>query len=203
QQEHERSEALSRELGTVRAKLTEVEAWQSNASAQADELKKPGARNAAELRKSAQQEQAGAEQRDLVSERTQTQAPITGGVASAGLITRTRGTEAVLPDRVNLAPAREAPNNSDDGPAVERLFLRASALLGQGDIGSARIVLERAAESGSAKATFALAETYDPLILPKWGTFGTRGDVDKARELYAKAEAVGNNQAKQRLDALR
>jgi TPR repeat protein len=97
----------------------------------------------------------------------------------------------------------EARNDSDEGAAIEKLVARASALLGQGDIGSARIVLERAAESGSTKATFALAETYDPLILPKWGTFGTRGDVDKARELYGKAEAGGNKQAKQRLNALR
>ena len=35
---------------------------------------------------------------------------------------------------------------------------RASALLAQGNIGAARIVLERAAETGSAEASFALAE---------------------------------------------
>ena len=64
---------------------------------------------------------------------------------------------------------------------------RASLLLGQGNIGTARIVLERAAETGSAPALFALAETYDPAILAAWGTFGTQGDVAKARELYAKA----------------
>jgi TPR repeat protein len=83
------------------------------------------------------------------------------------------------------------------------LVARASVLLGEGDIGSARILLERAAERGSAKATFALAETYDPRILHKWGTVGTRGDATKAREFYAKAEAAGNKQAKERLDALR
>jgi hypothetical protein len=52
-------------------------------------------------------------------------------------------------------------------------------LIRQEDIGSARIVLERAAETGNALANF--VETYDPLILPKWGTYGTRGDA-KARE---------------------
>ena len=76
-------------------------------------------------------------------------------------------------------------------------------MLGQGDIGSARIVLERAAETGNAQASFMLAETYDPLILPQWGTYGTRGDVTKARALYAKAEAGGVKEAKQRVDALR
>jgi len=57
---------------------------------------------------------------------------------------------------------------------------RASLLLSQGNVGAARIVLERAAETGSAPAMFALAETYDPTILAAWGTLGTQGDVTKA-----------------------
>ena len=84
-----------------------------------------------------------------------------------------------------------------------KLIARASALLGQGDIGAARIVLERASETGSAKASFMLAETYDPAILTAWGTYGTRGEVTKARELYAKAHAGGIQEAKNRLNALR
>ena len=84
-----------------------------------------------------------------------------------------------------------------------KLIARASALLGQGDIGAARIVLERASETGSAKASFMLAETYDPAILTRWGTYGTRGEVTKARELYAKADAGGIQEAKNRLNALR
>jgi TPR repeat protein len=80
---------------------------------------------------------------------------------------------------------------------------RAVALLAQGDIGSARIVLERAADMGSAQASFALAETYDPLVLLAWGTLGTQGDARKARELYAKAQAGGVQEAKDRLSALR
>ena len=83
------------------------------------------------------------------------------------------------------------------------MIARASALLGQGDIGAARIVLERASEAGNAKASFMLAETYDPAILTAWGTYGTRGEVTKARELYAKADAGGIQEAKNRLNALR
>ena len=72
-----------------------------------------------------------------------------------------------------------------------------------GNIGAARIVLERAGETGNAKASFMLAETYDPAILSAWGTYGTRGEVAKAREHYAKAHAGGIREAKDRLDALR
>jgi hypothetical protein len=84
-----------------------------------------------------------------------------------------------------------------------KLIARASVLLGQGNIGAARIVLEPAADSGNAQASFMLAETYDPVILSAWGTYGTRGEAAKARELYAKAQAGGMREAKDRLDALR
>jgi hypothetical protein len=89
---------------------------------------------------------------------------------------------------------------AQDGP--EKLMARASALLGQGNISAARRVLERAAETGSALASFTLAKTYDPIILSKWGTYGTRGDATKARELYAKAHAGGIQEAKDRSEAL-
>lgn len=89
------------------------------------------------------------------------------------------------------------------GPDAQRLVVRASQLVAQGDIGAARIVLEYAADMGSAQASFALAETYDPLVLAAWRTLGTRGDVMKARELYAKAHAGGIQEAQDRLSALR
>jgi hypothetical protein len=73
-------------------------------------------------------------------------------------------------------------------------------------------MLKRAAESGSTLALFLLAETYDPAILSDWGIFsawgvfgrsgGRRGNVTKARRLYAKAVAGGVHEAKYRLRAL-
>ena len=95
--------------------------------------------------------------------------------------------------------AEEAQGNAESA----KLIARARVLLGQGNIGAARIVLERAAESGNAQASFMLAETYDPVILSAWGTYGTRGEAAKAREHYAKAHAGGIREAKDRLDALR
>lgn len=87
-------------------------------------------------------------------------------------------------------------------PEVGRLLARASQLLVVGDVAAARIVLDRAVESGDLQALFALAETYDPLSLSAWGTLGTQGDVAKARELYARALAGGVQEAKERLNAL-
>jgi hypothetical protein len=89
-----------------------------------------------------------------------------------------------------------------DNPEAARLVARARLLLSQGNIGAARTVLERAAESGSIPALFGLAETYDPAVLSAWRTVGTQGDVAKAREFYARALAGGIHEAKDRLNAL-
>jgi hypothetical protein len=100
------------------------------------------------------------------------------------------------------AMAQPAAVEAQGSPEATRLIARARALLGQGNISAARIVLERAVETGSALASFTLAQTYDPVILSTWGTYGTRGDTTKARELYAKAHAGGIQHAKDRLDEL-
>jgi hypothetical protein len=52
------------------------------------------------------------------------------------------------------------------------------------------------------RQTFILAETYDPKILPKRGTYGTRDDAFKARDLDAKADATRIKEAKARMEAL-
>jgi hypothetical protein len=87
-------------------------------------------------------------------------------------------------------------------PEAARLIARASALLGQGDIGAARIVLERASDTGSARASFMLAETYDPAVLAAWGSYGARSELTKARDFYARAHAGGIQEARNRLNAL-
>ena len=93
---------------------------------------------------------------------------------------------------------------STDANASEAngLLARAKALVAQGNILAARGVLERAAETGSAQATFALAETYDPNVLATWKTRGTRGDATRARDLYARAYDGGIEAAKDRSNSL-
>jgi hypothetical protein len=84
----------------------------------------------------------------------------------------------------------------------QRLLARAETLLRQGDIGSARMVLQHTLDKGSARAAFRLAETYDGRMLRTWGAYGTRPDNEKARELYAQAAAAGITAATERLQAL-
>jgi len=98
--------------------------------------------------------------------------------------------------------AAEPPTSPAQDEVEARLIPRARALLDQGNIGAARIVLELAAEKNIAQATFMLAETYDPAVLSAWGAYGTRGETAKARDLYAKAQRSGIRAARERLDAL-
>ena len=137
-----------------------------------------------------------------------TQAPATGNPATvplpaiAPLPTSNNPVMLAAEKPATVAARPTAPEALGD-PELARLISRASLLLSQGNVGTARIVLARAAETGSAPALFALAETYDPTTLAAWGTFGTQGDVAKARELYAKAFASGVQEAGDRLNALR
>src|SRR4029077_1351954 len=98
--------------------------------------------------------------------------------------------------QVAVPAVAEPPRTTEQGRLeAARLMARASALLAQGSIGAAPLALDRATETGSAEANFMLAETYDPIVLSKWGTYGTRGEPAKARELYTKAEVGGIREA--------
>ena len=83
------------------------------------------------------------------------------------------------------------------------LLARANALLRQGDISGARLLLEHALERGSARAVFILAETYDARVLQSWRARGISGDLTKARELYERAQAGGIEDAKERIETLK
>ena len=76
----------------------------------------------------------------------------------------------------------EAPTKAENA-AGSREFdgVRANVLLGRGDIGSARTCFSAPPKWAMPRQAFALAETYDPLTLSKWGTYGTRGDAKRAR----------------------
>jgi hypothetical protein len=71
-----------------------------------------------------------------------------------------------------------------------------------GDVVTARMIFQRAAEAGDATAALALAATYDPVMLAKLGVMGMGSDVEKARTWYLMAESFGSAEAKQRLQLL-
>ncbi|TXL82423.1 hypothetical protein FHP25_01635 [Vineibacter terrae] len=198
-QERERAAALAQELVAAQQAVSAHAARERDIAAQVDLMRKAAEAAAAEYRQALAQER----ERHRMQQTPVLPQPDAGG-GTDGIRSVAAGPADVAGSRpapVDARPAR-APS-AQDSPDVGRLMVRASGLLSQGDIGSARAMLERAAEMGSVRAVFALAETYDPLILSTWRTYGTRGDAAKARELYAKAHAGGVAEATARLEALR
>jgi hypothetical protein len=199
QREHDRAEALASELARARQDVETQTARSRKAGDQAVQFKQAAERTMAELRQSLQGERGRAEA--LAADLESARRTINGRVA----LERAVNSQIVQVKQAAEVAASEQPAAAEQQGSLEatRLMARASALLGQGNIGAARTVLQRASETGSAQASFMLAETYDPAILSAWGTYGTRGEATKAREFYAKAHAGGIQQAKDRLDALR
>ncbi|MBR1235390.1 hypothetical protein [Bradyrhizobium sp. AUGA SZCCT0182] len=231
QRERERSARLEQELAAARRDVETQTALAAKADEEATRRKQATVASAAELRRSTQKEHETADLLEGLSMTRsaiyayKAQARKAGGEAAE--LREAAANGAPLPRksaqdqrerpawlqqdlaeaRAEWAPAApprgDAQLDSEQAAVATGLVARASALLRQGDIGAARLVLERAVEMGSAQASFALAETYDPLILAKWKTQGTRGDASKAQGLYARADAAGIQEAKARLEALR
>jgi hypothetical protein len=106
--------------------------------------------------------------------------------------------------RMAAVPPAEAappllPLSADE---VAGLLKRSEILLRTGDIASARLLLRRAANAGSADAALALGGTFDGAVLAKLGVLGFARDADQARFWYRKAAELGSQEAEQRLETL-
>jgi len=194
QQERDRASRLEQDLAAARRDIETQTALAAKAGDEVNQAKKTAEAAAAGLQASLQQERDRAAQleRDLASVRSNASMPSDPPQQA----------QPAKPVATRQTPSPDAPRKPGDPSEDGRLVAYARLLLGRGDIGSARIVLQRAAEMGNAEASFALAETYDPLILSKWGTYGTHGDASRALDLYARALAGGIKEAKERSDAL-
>jgi len=111
---------------------------------------------------------------------------------------------AMLPAGIagTQAPPPEKANRALDPEEIKLLTRQGEQFAAAGDLVTARILLQRAAEAGDAIAATALGATYDPNVLAKLGVVGMNADVEKARGWYRKAESFGSPDASQRLNAL-
>lgn len=96
-------------------------------------------------------------------------------------------------------PAQARKLNADE---VAAMLARGEELLIQGDIASARLLLQRAADAQDARAAFALASSFDPIELKRLGVYGATPDVKQARDWYEKAKVYGSREAPKRLELL-
>jgi hypothetical protein len=104
---------------------------------------------------------------------------------------------AVLPPAAAPQPARQV-----DPEEMANLMQRAKGFLTSGDLMSARLLLERAAEMQVADAALLLAQTYDPDVLGTADVRNTTPEPAKARAWYQKAAQLGSADAQRRLAQL-
>jgi hypothetical protein len=111
---------------------------------------------------------------------------------------------AVAPAVREPVPAtREAvPARRIDPDELAALLKRAKSLLSIGDITSARLLLERAADAQEAEAALMLAGTFDPQVLGSQDLRSVTPDPAAARVWYQKAAELGSADAKRRLGQL-
>ena len=134
------------------------------------------------------------------------QSAIKGKVAVPEPVAREAAREAapVVPAvRETAPPPREAvPARRIDPDELAALLKRAKGLLAIGDITSARLLLERAADAQEPEAALMLAGTYDPQVLGSQDLRSVTPDPAAARVWYQKAAQLGSADAKRRLGQL-
>jgi hypothetical protein len=99
---------------------------------------------------------------------------------------------------VAVAPAAPSARRMD-ADELAALLKRAKGMLAVGDIASARLLLERAAEAQEAEAALMLATTYDPQVLGTQDMRSITPDPAMARAWYQKAAKLGSTDALRRL----
>jgi hypothetical protein len=85
---------------------------------------------------------------------------------------------------------------------VAMLIRRGQESLKLGDIAAARLLLQRAADAGSAAAALTLGSTFDPAVLRDIGVLGFAPDAKQARIWYGRAAALGSQEAAGRMERL-
>ena len=99
---------------------------------------------------------------------------------------------------VAVAPAAPSARRMD-ADELAALLKRAKGMLAVGDIASARLLLERAADAQEAEAALMLATTYDPQVLGTQDMRSITPDPAMARAWYQKAAKLGSTDALRRL----
>jgi TPR repeat protein len=119
---------------------------------------------------------------------------------------------AIDPPSVNVAIAppnaasadetipEPAPRPGADGQRlsaaeIATLVARGDTFLAAGDIASARLFFERAADSGDGRAAMRMAVTYDAAFLDRAGLHGLGSDLERAAFWYLRARELGEGKA--------
>ena len=115
------------------------------------------------------------------------------------------GTEVPTDKRgVAVGPALQSarPMTPEDRERAARLMQKGEEQMAEGNISSARLFYEKAADAGLAQAAMALAATFDAAELARMSVRGIQPDAKQARHWYERALQLGARDADQRLRRL-
>lgn len=101
-----------------------------------------------------------------------------------------------------VPPVKLGDAESLDEQSQDRLLRQGLRLLIAGSISSARLLFQRAAEAGNARAALLLGDTYDNVRLAQMGVQGVLPDKDKASYWYERADELGAVEGKERLSEI-
>ena len=96
-------------------------------------------------------------------------------------------------------PTQSPPNRRLSAADMAELVTRGDAFLSTGDIVSARVFYERAADGGAGDAALRLGATFDPGFLSRAGVRGAPSDQTQAWSWYRRAVDLGNSAAQEAL----
>jgi hypothetical protein len=94
------------------------------------------------------------------------------------------------------------PTRRLDPEEVALLLKRSEDLISSGDLASARLLLERVAETRNARAALELGATYDPIVIRQRGIISAAPDPALAQTWYQRARDWGSPDASKQLEAL-
>jgi len=109
----------------------------------------------------------------------------------------------VRTDSLALASATAQPKAAQPNLSTENiaaLVARGDAFVVAGDIGSARLLYERAVEAGDGRAALRMGATFDPAFLDQVNIRGAFRDQRQALSWYRRARDLGQAEAERRLN---
>jgi hypothetical protein len=95
------------------------------------------------------------------------------------------------PSAPDLAGSRAPAGPRLSAEEIAALVARGDAFLTAGDITSARLFFQRAADAGNGRAAMRMALTFDAAFLDRAGVHGARGDPEQAKFWYRRALELG------------
>jgi hypothetical protein len=107
------------------------------------------------------------------------------------------------PQTVSPSAAPRPPAAAENESVVAAKMKIGVELMTYGEVAAARVMFQRAAEAGDGAGAFALAETYDPLVLGGLRLReGIMPDLALARTWYERARDLGSLEARDRISRL-